>query len=181
MIATDTALGLDAPDFTLPATDGRMVSLADIMMDHGAVVAFICNHCPYVVAAARRIADDARTLMGEGVGFVAICSNDASRYPADSFERMGEFATAYGFAFPYLHDEDQRVAAAYGAVVTPDFFGLDGRGRLRYRGRLDAGGSGRLPPEAPRELVDAMRTVAATGDGPARQHPPVGCSIKWRV
>lgn len=173
-------LGADAPDFTLPATDGRTLSLSDVAGPRGTVVAFICNHCPYVVSAARRIRDTADTLMADGFGFAAICANDATRYPADSFPRMAEFAEAHGFTFPYLHDETQAVARAYGAEVTPDFFGLSGDGIIRYRGRMDAGTTSAPPQGAPRELVDAMETIALTGEGPQTQHPPAGCSIKWR-
>jgi len=177
---TAESLGAKAPDFTLPATDGRTLSLSDIAGPGGTVVAFICNHCPYVVAAARRMAEDARTLMGEGFGFAAICANDAVRYPADSFDRMREFAVQNGFPFPYLHDESQDVARVYGAAVTPEFFGLDGSGVIRYRGRLDAGQKGPPPQDAPRELVEAMRRIAQRGDGPPEQERAVGCSIKWK-
>ena len=180
MAAIETELGREAPAFSLPATDGSKVSLSDVMGENGAVVAFICNHCPYVVAAARRMVADAKTLAEEGVGFVAICSNDAARYPADGFDRMKEFAASYDFAFPYLHDESQEVASAFGAAVTPDFFGLDGSGRILYRGRLDAGERSAPPEGAPRELVEAMRQIASTGEAPAMQHPPRGCSVKWK-
>lgn len=173
--------GDTAPDFTLPATDGRTVSLSDVKGENGTVIAFICNHCPYVVAAARRMVADAETLMGDGVGFAAICANDAERYPADSFERMAEFADQYAFTFPYLHDETQEVAAAYGARVTPEFFGLDGSGVVRYRGRLDGGSTGQPPENAPRELVEAMRQIATNGTAPAMQEPAQGCSIKWKA
>lgn len=175
-----TRLGSTAPQFSLPATDGRTVSLSDVMGENGAVVAFICNHCPYVVSSARRMADDARTLSAEGVGFVAICSNDAARYPADSFDRMKEFAAHNGFEFPYLHDESQEVASAYAARVTPHFFGIDKTGAIRYEGRMDAGQTTSPPDGAPRELVEAMRAIASTGDGPAAQNPPAGCTIKWK-
>jgi len=177
---TVTELGDEAPDFTLPATDGRTFSLADVMGPNGAVVAFICNHCPYVVAAARRMVADARTLMDEGVGFAAVCSNDAERYPADSFDRMKEFAAQYGFPFPYLHDESQAVAVAYGAQVTPEFIGVDREGVICYRGRLDAGQTSPPPEGAPRELLEAMRAVAERGEAPRTQHKAVGCSIKWK-
>ena len=177
----ETTLGVSAPDFALPATDGRTVRLADVAGENGTVVAFICNHCPYVVSAARRLVADARTLADEGVGFVAICSNDAVNYPADSFERMKEFAETWGFPFPYLHDESQEVARAYGAVCTPDFFGFDRDLSLRYRGRMDGGGTAQPPEGAPRELVEAMRSVARTGAGPEVQMPAVGCSIKWKA
>ncbi|MCF3933035.1 thioredoxin family protein [Acuticoccus sp. M5D2P5] len=180
MPAIETALGAVAPDFTLPATDGRTVSRDDVMGEGGLVVAFICNHCPYVIAAARRMVDDAALLAREGVGFVAICSNDAERYPQDSFDRMKAFAEDHAFAFPYLHDESQAVAQAYHAAVTPDFFGLDREGRIRYRGRLDEGETRPPRADAPRELVEAMRMIAASGTGPERQHPPRGCGIKWK-
>lgn len=178
---SSTGPGAKAPDFTLPATDGRTMGLADVMGEKGAVVAFICNHCPYVIAAARRMAEDARTLMGEGVGFAAICANDAERYPADSFDRMKEFAAQYDFPFPYLHDETQAVASAFGAEVTPEFFGIDAAGVVRYRGRLDEGQTKAPPPGAPRELVEAMRLIADEGEGPQVQHRAVGCSIKWKA
>jgi len=174
------AIGEAAPDFQLPATDGRSVALSDILLENGAVVAFICNHCPYVTSSALRMAADANALWGEGVGFAAICSNDAQKYPADSFERMGAFAQDMGFNFPYLHDESQDVARAYGAQVTPHFFGLNGRGRIQYAGRMDEGGTTAPPEGAPRELVEAMRSIARTGEGPRVQHPPRGCTIKWK-
>jgi len=175
-----TALNERAPDFALRSTAGKEVSLSDVLRDNGAVIAFICNHCPYVVAAARRIAEDALTLMDEGVGFAAICANDAERYPADSFERMKEFAEANRFRFPYLHDETQDVARRFDAKVTPEFFGIDANGVVLYRGRLDAGKTAPPPDGASRELVEAMRQIARTGEGPAVQHPAAGCSIKWK-
>jgi peroxiredoxin len=177
----ETALGTPAFAFALPSTDGRMVRLADVAGPNGTVVAFICNHCPYVVSAARRIVADARALAGEGVGFVAICSNDAVTHPADSFDRMKAFAAAHEFPFPYLHDESQAIARAYGAVCTPDFFGFDRDMRLAYRGRLDGGGTSQPAAGVPRELLEGMRSVVRTGRVPARQMPAVGCSIKWKA
>lgn len=176
-----TDRGSPAPDFSLPATDGKTYALGDVAGQKGTVVAFICNHCPYVVSSARRMVEDARRLADAGVGFVAICSNDPVRYPADSFDRMKEFAAAHAFAFPYLHDEGQDVAAAYGAVCTPDFFGFDGEGRLVYRGRMDSGGTATPPPDAPRELLEAMLAVARGDAPPDVQMPAVGCSIKWKA
>jgi peroxiredoxin len=179
--ASDIVLGVPAPDFSLPATDGRTYSLKDVAGEKGAVIVFICNHCPYVKAVIGRLAADARVLMREGVGFVAICSNDAENYPEDSFPRMREFAKRHDFPFPYLHDETQTIARAYGAVCTPDFFGFDGKGKLKYRGRLDEGRAGPVPAGARRELLKAMRAIAATGTAPAPQIASMGCSIKWKA
>ena len=107
-------------------------------------------------------------------------ANDANAYPADSFAGMQRFAQAHAFSFPYLHDEDQSVARAYGAVCTPDFFGYDANRRLKYRGRLDEGRTTPPPAGARRELLEAMRAIAANGIAPSDQVPSIGCSIKWK-
>jgi peroxiredoxin len=182
MAATSDPLqrGLPAPDFDLPGTDGRRWRVADAAGPNGLVVAFICNHCPYVQAVADRIVREARALRDAGVGFVAICSNDAAAYPEDSFDGMKAFGKEHGFDFPYLHDETQAVARAYGAVCTPDFFGFDAGRRLQYRGRLDASGRQPAAPDTRRELYEAMRQIARTGRGPDAQQPSIGCSIKWK-
>ena len=176
----DIAFNTPAPTFSLPATDGRTYSLDDIAGAKGTVIVFICNHCPYVKAVIERMVADAKLLMAEGIGFAAVCSNDARSYPEDSFEKMKEFAQQHGFPFPYLHDESQVVAKAYGAVCTPDFFGFDAARKLQYRGRLDAGRNGPPPPGAKRELVEAMRAIAG-GRDPGEQTPSIGCSIKWKA
>lgn len=183
MAATNAklALGAPAPDFRLPATDGKTYALADIKGAKGTVIVFICNHCPYVKAITDRLAADARTLLAEGFGFAAICANDAKSYPDDSFPNMKRFAEMHAFPFPYLHDETQAVARAHGAVCTPDFFGFDAAGKLAYRGRLDEGRTGPLPKGARRELVEAMRAISATGKAPEQQLSSVGCSIKWKA
>lgn len=169
-----------APDFRLPATDRGRYSYSDIAGPRGTVIAFICNHCPYVQAVVDRMVADARILAGEGIGFAAICSNDADAYPEDGLEGMVEFARRHGFPFPYLHDERQEAARAYGAACTPDFFGFDAARRLVYRGRLDAGRKEPPPPGASRELVEAMRR-AARGEAPIGEPlPSMGCSIKWK-
>src|SRR5271155_1068736 len=177
----DMALGAKSPDFRLPATDGRTYALKDVSGAKGTVVVFICNHCPYVKAVIGRLAADARLLISEGVGFAAICSNDAASYPQDSFPKMGEFALAHDLPFPYLHDETQNVARAYGAVCTPDFFGFDSDSKLKYRGRLDEGRTTPPPPNARRELLEAMRAIAEGLPAPASQIPSIGCSIKWKA
>lgn len=170
--------GWPAPDFTLADPAGRPVAMRDHLGAHGLLVAFICNHCPYVKAIADRLAEDAATLQAEGIGVLAVMSNDYRLYPADAPPRMAAFAEAHAFTFPYLVDEDQAVGRAYGAVCTPDFFGLDAAGTLQYRGRLDSAGMGDPAGRVP-ELVEAMRLVATTGRGPEVQHPSMGCSIKW--
>jgi peroxiredoxin len=148
MATTATQVVLDTPaaEFRLPATDGKTYALDDVAGEKGTVVVFICNHCPYVKAVIDRMVSDARLLMSESIGFAAICSNDAASYPEDSFENMKRFAKAHDFPFPYLHDETQTVARAYGAVCTPDFFGYNADRKLKYRGRLDEGRT--TPPRA---------------------------------
>ncbi len=175
-----TTLGAPADDFRLPATDGKSYALDDIAGEKGTVIVFICNHCPYVKAVIDRLVADARTLIAEGFGVAAICSNDAAGYPENSFPEMKRFAERHDFPFPYLHDESQAVARAYGAACTPDFFGYDAGRKLKYRGRLDEGRTSAPPKGARRELVEAMRTIAATGTGPAEQRASIGCSIKWK-
>ncbi|HYB08167.1 MAG TPA: thioredoxin family protein [Alphaproteobacteria bacterium] len=174
-------LGSPAAAFRLPATDGRTYALSDVAGEKGTVIVFICNHCPYVKAVIDRLVADASVLMAEGIGFAAICSNDAAAYPDDSFDNMKRFARAHRFTFPYLHDEDQSAARAYGAVCTPDFFGYDAGRKLKYRGRLDEGRIDPPPAGARRELVEAMRAIAGNGAAPALQIPSTGCSIKWKT
>jgi peroxiredoxin len=173
--------GWPAPPFALPATDGRTYSLKDIAGPNGTLVMFICNHCPYVLAVLDRILRDARELQPLGIGVAAICSNDAVTHPDDSFVNMKKLAEAHDFPFPYLHDESQDVARAWGAACTPDFFGLSAKGTLQYRGRLDASGARPAAPDARRELFGAMKLIAATGEGPREQTPSMGCSIKWKA
>jgi len=173
------SLGWQASPFTLADPDGKTFSLAELNNEKALVVAFICNHCPYVIAVADRLAEDARALRSEGINVVAINSNDYKKYPADSPEKMKVFSAQYNFDFPYLVDEDQSVARAYDAVCTPDFFGLDRHGALKYRGRID---DARMDNDAARtpELLNAMIQIAKTDEGPAEQLASMGCSIKWR-
>lgn len=171
--------GWKAPDFTLQDPDGNRFTLSEQVGENGLLIAFICNHCPYVQAIADRLAADTAELMQDGINVVAVMSNDYRKVPADSPANMKQFAGRHGFAFPYLVDEDQSVGKAYGAVCTPDFFGFNSNGELQYRGRLDDAKMGD-PANRTRELVDAMRQIAETGDGPRQQTPSMGCSIKWR-
>ncbi|MCV0394202.1 MAG: thioredoxin family protein [Rhizobiaceae bacterium] len=172
--------GWPAIDATLPSTDGQKRSIFGCAGPNGLVVAFICNHCPYVKAVISRIVRDAADLEAHGIGFVAICSNDASTYPADSFENMKIFAQIHQFGFPYLHDETQAVARAYDAACTPDFFGFNSDFELQYRGRLDASRKEAGPDDLRRDLYEAMVQVAETGQGPRDQIASIGCSIKWK-
>ena len=177
---TDIVLGTRAPDFAFPATDGRTYALKDVAGAKGTTIVFICNHCPYVKATIDRLVADARALSSDGVGIAAICSNDARSHPEDSFDQMAAFAKAHAFPFPYLHDESQAIARAYGAVCTPDYFGYDRNLTLRYRGRLDEGRTSPPSQGARRELLDAMRAIAAGREVPFAQTPSIGCSIKWK-
>jgi peroxiredoxin len=172
--------GRSAVDFKLPGVDGRSWSLADCRGEKGLLVMFICNHCPYVQSVRERIVRDARELQDLGINSVAIMSNDPVEYPEDSFENMGRVAREFGYPFPYLLDETQEVAKAYGAVCTPDFFGYNADLELQYRGRLDESRKEAAAPDVRRDLFEAMRQVALTGKGPEEQIPSMGCSIKWR-
>jgi len=170
---------MKAPHFDLLGVDGRRYTAVTARGDNGLLVMFICNHCPYVKAVLDRIIRDCRELASQGIGSIAIMPNDPADYPEDSFDNMKRIAAEKRFPFPYVIDETQDVARAYGVVCTPEFYGFNGALELQYHGRLDA--SRREPvPNARRELYDAMVQIAATGAGPKEQHPSVGCSIKWR-
>lgn len=172
-------LGWTAADFKLPDLDGTPKTLADVRGTNGTVIAFICNHCPYVKAVIDDFVADAKALRSLDVGVAAVMPNDFEAYPDDAPDKMAAFAEQHRFGFPYLLDESQRTAEAYGAVCTPDIYGFDAEDRLVYRGRLSEGGK-QARPGARRELVQAMRAVIETGKPPAEQVPSMGCSIKWR-
>ena len=181
-MATVTApaeLGFEAQPFDLLGVDGRHHTLESVRGRNGLLVMFICNHCPYVKAVVDKIVRDTRELDAFEVGSIAIMTNDPTDYPEDSFENMKLFAQRHRFEFPYVLDGTQDIGRAYGAVCTPDFFGVNSELKLAYRGRIDASRRS-SDPHAPRELFDAMVEVARTGRGPAVQKPSVGCSIKWR-
>lgn len=174
-------LGAPAPDFALKDAAGRTVTRDGAKGPNGLLVAFICNHCPYVKAIADQLGRDIEALKEAGVGVALVMSNDFAAFPEDAPDKMLGFAKRHGLEAPYLVDEDQQVARAYGAVCTPDFFGYDRDLKLVYRGRLDATTPGRrAEPGDARELVDAMTAVAQGEPAPERQHASMGCSIKWR-
>lgn len=171
-----------APSFSLPdVVSGAQVTLSDVQGEHGTLVMFICNHCPYVLGVLDRILREATALQVMGIGVVAISSNDVDSHPQDGPEHMKALAQEHGFSFPYLYDATQEVARAYDAVCTPDFFGFNAAGGLQYRGRLDANRGTARDPQARRDLYDAMTQIAQTGQGPRDQTPSMGCSIKWKA
>ena len=183
MVSTETPVcdfGWKAPDFSLEGTDGEIYTLDGIRGSKGTLVMLICNHCPYVKAIHGRLVRDAKALQELGVGVIAIMSNDPADYAEDSFDNMKTVAEKQGFTFPYVFDETQAVAKAYGAVCTPDFFGFNAEQELQFRGRLDESGKDAAPADARRERFEAMSQVAETGHGPAEQTASIGCSIKWR-
>lgn len=172
--------GKPAIDFQLPDPSGMPHTLESCRGENGLLVMFICNHCPYVKAIRTRLVRDTRELRDLGIGSVAIMSNDTAEYPEDSIENMRSVATQFDFPFPYLYDESQQIARAYGAVCTPDFFGFNQNLELQYRGRLDSSTIHPAEPGARRELFEAMRQIAESGKGPNDQIASIGCSIKWK-
>ena len=183
MVSLETPVcefGKPAVDFALPGVDGKIWTLEECRGEKGLLVMFICNHCPYVKAIRKRLVRDTRELLDYGIKSVAIMSNDPTEYPEDSFENMKKVAEEFDFPFPYLLDETQEVAKAYGAVCTPDFFGYNADLELQYRGRFDESRKETAPEGVRRDLFEAMKQVALTGKGPEEQIPSIGCSIKWR-
>ena len=171
--------GLKAPDFKLNSFDTTSYNRDELVGAKGLLIAFICNHCPYVKAIIENFVSDAKRLQTKGVQTVAIMPNNYITHPADNPEKMGEFATQHKFGFPYLIDETQSVAKSYGAVCTPDFFGFNANLELQYRGRLDDLTMGKDGNRTP-ELFNAMSMIANTGSGPKCQIASIGCSIKWK-
>jgi len=173
-------LGWQAADFRLKGTDGKFYTSSDARGPKGLVVAFICNHCPYVQGALPRIIKDLRDLKPLGIGSIAIMPNDTLTYPDDSFENMQKMAAMRQLPFPYVIDETQNVARVYDAQCTPEFYGFDVDLKLAYHGRLDSGRMNTLPADGKRDLFDAMKFVAETGKAPSNQNSSIGCSIKWK-
>ena len=171
--------GTKAISFSLKGIDEKTYNLEEIKGKNGTLVIFICNHCPYVKGVIYRLVKDIIDLQRQGIGCVAIMSNDVENYPEDSFENMKRFSKENNFTFPYLYDLTQEIAKAYGAVCTPDFFGYNKNLKLQYRGRLDnAGISGEILKD--KELLNAFHQIVKSGKGPKEQKPSMGCSIKWK-
>lgn len=180
--STMLPLGTGAPDFSLPDTStGETVSLADLQAKPVVLVMFISNHCPYVKHVASELARIGSEYGGQGVGIVAIGSNDIENYPADAPVRMVEFAAANGFTFPYLFDESQEVALAYRAACTPDFFVFDTERKLVYRGQLDGARPSNDVPVDGRDLRAALDAALDGAPIPEPQVPSMGCNIKWKA
>ena len=171
--------GEKAKDFNLLSTENKKVSLDDIRGENGTLVMFICNHCPYVKAVNKDIVQDVKFLESIGVKSAAIMSNDVKNYPEDSYANMISFTKLHNFSFPYLFDETQKVAKEYGAVCTPDFFGYNKNLELHYRGRIRELKDLKPIAKGDSDLRIAMKLVAASGKGPAKQIPSMGCNIKW--
>jgi peroxiredoxin len=172
-------IGKPAPDFDLPATDGRRYRLADFAASPLLVVCFTCNHCPYVIGNEAREKAFAGKYIPRGVAYVAINSNDVNIHEEDSFSHMQARATALGFTWPYLYDESQAVAKAYGALKTPHFFVFDKSRALRYVGRMD--NSPRDASQArTHELADALDALLAGKPVPAPVTDAIGCTVKWK-
>lgn len=181
MVRTETPIcefNLPAIDFKLKGVDEKYYDLNSLKGTNGLLIMFICNHCPYVKSIINRIIRDTKELKQIGINSVGIMSNDPSEYPEDSFENMKKMALEFNFSFPYLIDETQEVARAYGAVCTPDFFGYNNKLGLQYRGRLDESRKESVDG-AKRELFEAMKQISKSGKGPENQIPSMGCSIKW--
>ncbi len=178
--ATNDKLGWLAPIFNLRDVSENYLSLEQLKGKNGTVIAFICNHCPYVIAIAERLSFEARELKKLSINTIAIMSNDVSQYPEDSFDNMKLFSKKYDFNFSYLYDETQEVAKNYGAVCTPDIFGFNSSLELMYRGRIDSGVMNSNNSEIKRELYNAMKKIKNDGLGPKEQLNSFGCSIKWK-
>jgi peroxiredoxin len=181
MVRTETPIcefNLPAIDFKLKGVDEKYYDLNSLKGTNGLLIMFICNHCPYVKSIINRIIRDTKELKQLGINSVGIMSNDPNEYPEDSFENMKKMALEFNFSFPYLIDETQEVARAYGAVCTPDFFGYNNKLGLQYRGRLDESRKESVDG-AKRELFEAMKQISKSGKGPENQIPSMGCSIKW--
>jgi peroxiredoxin len=178
--STMLELGTPAPDFELPDTGGDIVALEDYAAAPALLVMFICNHCPFVKHVRAELARIGREYTARGVGIVAISSNDATAYPADSPDAMRQEKEDAGYVFPYLYDETQEVARAFRAACTPDFYLFDGERRLVYRGQLDDSRPGNGIPVTGRDLRAALDAVLAGRPVDPEQKPSLGCNIKWK-
>ena len=177
--ASNDDLGWIAPNFRLKDVSNDIKTLDDLKGDNCTVIAFICNHCPYVIRIIERLVSESIELQNIGVSTIAIMSNDVKQYPEDSYEKMKEFSLKYHFKFQYLYDPTQQVAKDYQAVCTPDFFGFNKDLELKYRGRIDSKVVENDNNDIKREMYEAMKLITETNQGPTNQFNSFGCSIKW--
>jgi len=171
--------GKKADFFKLKSTENKFISLDSIKGKNGLLIMFICNHCPYVIAAIKEIVETSKELKRYNINSLAIMSNDPKNYPEDSFENMILFSKEYNFDFPYVIDFDQSIAKKYNAVCTPDFFGYNGKLELQYRGRIREFNNLEPVKGSENELLKSMIKVAETEKGPDKQMSSMGCNIKW--
>jgi len=177
--ASNSDLDWQAPDFNLISVDEQYYSLDQLTGENGTLIAFICNHCPYVIRIIERFVYESIELNNIGVSTIAIMSNDVKQYPEDSYEKMKEFSLKYDFKFHYLYDSTQQVAKDYRAVCTPDIFGFNKNLQLKYRGRIDSKVVEEDNNDIKREMYEAMKLIKETNEGPLNQFNSFGCSIKW--
>ncbi len=184
-LSTMLELETPAPDFRLPNTNpscgGETVSLSDFSEAKALLVAFICNHCPYVIHIRDEFTRFAREYQSKGLAVVAISANSATTHPADGPDKMTDISIKCGFTFPYLYDETQQVAQAYQAACTPDFFLFDAEPKLFYRGQFDKSRPGNSEPINGEDLRAAVAAVLAGQAAPLEQIPSMGCNIKWKT
>jgi peroxiredoxin len=173
-------LGMKAPDFTLPDSAGERYSLADFSINKGLLIIFMCNHCPYVQHIRQKLVEKIREYQEQGITVVAINSNDFAAYPDDNPQNMELDAQKHGYTFPYLVDERQQVAKAYGAACTPDFFLFDTKQKLVYRGQFDSARPGNSETVTGADLSSAIGQLVAEKPVPREQRPSMGCNIKWK-
>ena len=177
--ASNSDLDWQAPDFNLISVDEQYYSLSQLTGENGTLIAFICNHCPYVIRIIERFVYESIELNNIGVSTIGIMSNDVNQYPEDSYEKMKEFSLKYDFKFHYLYDSTQQVAKDYRAVCTPDIFGFNKNLQLKYRGRIDSKVVEEGNNDIKREMYEAMKLIKETNEGPSNQFNSFGCSIKW--
>ena len=177
--ASNSDLDWQAPDFNLISVDEQYYSLSQLTGKNGTLIAFICNHCPYVISIIERFVYESIELNNIGVSTIGIMSNDVKQYPEDSYEKMREFSLKYDFKFHYLYDSTQQVAKDYRAVCTPDIFGFNKNLQLKYRGRIDSKVVEEDNNDIKREMYEAMKLIKETNEGPSNQLNSFGCSIKW--
>lgn len=178
--STMQELGMQAPDFTLADPKGKKFSLAELSIDKGLLVIFMCNHCPYVLHIRHKLLEKIREYQEMGIKVVAINSNDFTAYPDDSPENMAIDSDRHGYTFAYLVDEGQQVAKAYGAACTPDLFLFDSRKKLVYRGQFDSSRPGNNDAITGQDLTSAVERLVAGKPISPEQRPSMGCNIKWR-